>query len=154
MRNLGWLVRRSLHLDVALMAVPGITLRSKLRFIAMKYWCIVRDLVVHGQEKPKRGEAFDGPFYYNDEFATGLLQSIYVHDYRLKKHVPEGGIIVDVGANIGQFCRFAEHYLGARTVLSFEPLSEPFSALELNNRGFAFKYAIGSRVEKNNNVSI
>ena len=91
------------------------------------------------------GYAFGGPYYYRDEFATGLLQSIYVHDHRLREHIPSDGIIVDSGANIGPVCTFAQHFLRASNIISVEPLAEPFTALQLNNKHLSFPFAVGAQ---------
>ena len=143
MKQIWWLVTRSLYLDVMLLFVPDIRLYAKLSFICWKYYCIIRDMVTKTSNQPRVGRAFGGPYYYQDEFSSGLLQSIYVHNHRLRKYIESDAIIVDIGANIGQFCTFAQHYLRASNVISFEPLAEPFNALQLNNKHVSLQIAIG-----------
>jgi FkbM family methyltransferase len=47
--------------------------------------------------------------------------------------LPDNSIIVDVGANIGQFNFFCRHYLKAERVLSIEPLTICQDLLKLNS---------------------
>ena len=145
MKQTWWLITRSLYLDVMLLFVPRITLRAKMIFIFWKYLCITRDMFRRPSGILRVGHAFDGPYYYRDEFATGLLQSIYVHNHRLIEYIPSDGIIIDIGANIGQFCTFAQHFLRASKIISFEPLAEPFTALQLNNKHLSFPFAVGAQ---------
>ena len=144
MKQIWWLITRSLYLDVMLLFVPEIRLYAKLSFICWKYYCIIRDIFTKTSNRPRVGRAFGGPYYYQDEFSSGLLQSIYVHNHRLRKYIRPDATIVDIGANIGQFCTFAQHYLRASNVISFEPLTEPFNALQLNNKHISLQVAIGS----------
>jgi FkbM family methyltransferase len=144
MKQMWWLITRSLYLDVMLLFVPKIRLYEKITFIFWKYYCIAHNIISKTNAQPRVGYAFGGPYYYHDEFATGLLQSIYVHNYRLREYIPADAVIVDVGANIGQFCTFAQHFLRARKVISFEPLAEPFTALQLNNKHVSLQIAIGA----------
>lgn len=144
MKQMWWLITRSLYLDVMLLAIPEIELHAKLKFIFWKYYCIAYDNFTKASNLPRVGHAFGSYYYYRDEFSTGLLQSIYVHNYRLRNYIRPDSIIVDIGANIGQFCTFAQHYLRANKVISFEPLAEPFTALQLNNKHVSLQIAIGA----------
>lgn len=144
MKQMWWLITRSLYLDVMLLFVPETGLYAKLSFIFWKYYCITRDMFTKTSNLPRVGRAFSGPYYYQDEFSSGLLQSIYVHNHRLRKYIRPDAVIVDIGANIGQFCTFAQHYLRASNVISFEPLAEPFNSLQLNNKHVSLQIAIGA----------
>ena len=46
----------------------------------------------------------------------------------LGRHIPEGGLVIDVGAHAGQFTKLFARYSRAGTILAFEPGSPPCSA--------------------------
>jgi FkbM family methyltransferase len=46
--------------------------------------------------------------------------------------IPPGGLVVDIGANIGQFRWFSEEVLRARRVVSVEPVAKSFEVLQRN----------------------
>ena len=97
-----------------------------------------------GYDKGRRkGKSFIGDYYFNDEFATGLLQSIYCHNYFLRSHLPSSPVVVDIGANIGQFYAFSKHYLEASIIISFEPIKMCFDTLKLNSTHTVINAAIG-----------
>jgi len=126
-----------------LLAVPHINWNAKFIFIYNKYVAIIVNLYNKKTTKIKKGRSFTGDFYFNDEFSTGLLQSIYCHNYFLRSHLPSAPIVVDIGANIGQFYAFSKHYLGASTIISFEPIKICFDTLKLNSTHTAINAAIG-----------
>jgi len=133
-----------LYLDLQLLlAVPDINWSAKGIFIYNKYVSIFVNLYKKRTTKIKKGRSFIGDFYFNDEFATGLLQSIYCHNYCLRSHLPSESIIVDVGANIGQFYAFSKHYLRAKSIISFEPIKQCFDTLKLNSTHTVINAAIG-----------
>ena len=140
-----WLIYRSIYLDIKLIAnVPNIHLSEKFLFIINKYMSITKILVSKKTNTIHKRKSFSGTFYFNDEFATGLLQSIYCHNFRLKSYLPVNPIVIDIGANIGQFCTFSTHYLGAKNVISFEPIKSCFETLKLNSRKSVINAAVGS----------
>jgi FkbM family methyltransferase len=62
---------------------------------------------------------------------------------------PRGGVVVDVGANIGVFALYAVHSQGAEKVLAYEPHSGTFACLQCNieanglgERISAFRFAV------------
>ncbi|MRR07063.1 MAG: FkbM family methyltransferase, partial [Deltaproteobacteria bacterium] len=61
------------------------------------------------------------------------LQRVYCSSWRLKKLLPQNPVVIDVGANLGQFNFFCRHYLGSPRVLSVEPIPSCFRLLELNS---------------------
>jgi len=126
-----------------LLAVPHINWNAKFIFIYNKYVAIIVNLYNKKTTKIKKGRSFTGDFYFNDEFATGLLQSIYCHNYFLKNYLPSAPVVVDIGANIGQFYAFSKHYLGASNIISFEPIKICFDTLKLNSTHTVINAAIG-----------
>ena len=142
-RQIVWLFSRSVQLDVQLLFVPEIAIRNKIIFITRKYISIVKAAFME-QNSVKKGVSFRGEFFFRDEFATGLLQSIYCNNYHLRKMLPASPVIVDIGANIGQFYEFAAQYLGAQQVVSFEPLESCFKVLRMNSRHTVIHAAVGA----------
>jgi len=141
-----WLLKRSLYLDLQLLLeVPDISWRSKLAFIYSKYVSIIWNAYKNKENRAKKGKSFTGIFYFNDEFSTGLLQSIYCHNYSLRSQLPSAPSVVDIGANIGQFYEFSKHYLGASNIVSFEPIKVCFDTLKLNSSHTSINAAIGPR---------
>ena len=144
MKQYIWLLQRSLYLDLQLLLeVPDISWSSKIVFIYSKYVSIIWNAYNNKKSIVKKGKSFNGDFYFNDEFATGLLQSIYCHNYFLRSHLPSAPVVVDIGANIGQFYAFSKHYLGASTIISFEPIKRCFDTLKLNSTHTVINAAIG-----------
>lgn len=144
-RQLFWLLKRSIYLDIVLLVnVSNIAFTAKLYFIYNKYISIINALCSSTKISIHKGRSFHGDYYFKDEFSTGLLQSIYCHNYLLKNHLPNAPIIVDIGANIGQFSTFSAHYLGASNIISFEPIKECFNILKMNNKFTSINIAIGA----------
>lgn len=139
-----WLISRSLYLDIYLLiSVPDISLINKFIFIYNKYLSILGTLIKKNKNNRYKGKSFISDYYFNDEFATGLLQSIYCHNFALKRYLSDSPVVVDIGANIGQFYTFSSHYLNASNVISFEPIKSCFNTLKLNSRHTAINAAIG-----------
>ena len=144
MKQYFWLLKRSIFLDIKLFSeVPYISWRKKFVFVYHKYLAILLSHTKYKKDKVKKGKSFTRDFYFNDEFATGLLQSIYCHNYVLRNYLPVSPIVVDIGANIGQFYTFVNHYLKASKVISFEPIKLPFYTLKLNSNNIVINAAIG-----------
>jgi FkbM family methyltransferase len=76
---------------------------------------------------------FGRKYFYNEVFGLASLQRIYCASYKLKELLPNNPIIVDVGANIGQFNFFCRHYLNAQRVISIEPVKSCYELLKLNS---------------------
>jgi FkbM family methyltransferase len=50
----------------------------------------------------------------------------------LSRDIPSGGIVFDVGSNVGQYCAEAAKYLKPRIIHAFEPSNAAFSELKRN----------------------
>src|ERR1044071_5991271 len=64
-------------------------------------------------------------------YAEIFEERAYVHP---RFHIPDHACILDVGANIGMFSRFALATWNAPTVFAFEPIPQVFEILERNVR--------------------
>jgi len=123
----------SLKLDVEfLFLIPDLPLVERLRFVLLKYLLFVRDRCLSSRE-PRGVRVFGRRYLYDDRFGLGSLQRVYCSSWRLKRLMPEKPVVVDVGANLGQFNFFCRHYLGSHRVMSVEPIPSCFRLLELNS---------------------
>lgn len=128
-RMLAW----SLKLDYEfLFVVPGLSFCAKLRFISLKYLLFLRDRI--SRRAVRSATVFGRRYRYNDRFGIGSLQRVYCAGWRLKELLPPQPVVVDVGANLGQFNFFCRHYLGSKRVVSIEPIPE-CHALLVENAG-------------------
>ena len=76
-KQYNWLISRSLYLDICLlMNVPDISVFNKFIFIYNKYLSILCMVIKKNKASIYKGRSFIGDYYFNDEFSTGLLQSI------------------------------------------------------------------------------
>ncbi len=71
----------------------------------------------------------------------GIVKEIFLLDhYRFAlEHLPPGGTVVDVGAQIGVFTGFIAHHSPDAVVHSFEPMSDNYAMLEQNIAGNHFR---------------
>ncbi len=133
--TLGWfgMLLWSLKLDGEfLVVIPGIPLVERIRFVLLKYLFFIRDHFF-GSRELREARVFGMRYLYNDRFGLGSLQRVYCSSWRLRRLLPEKPIVVDVGANLGQFNFFCRHYLESPRVLSVEPIPACFSVLERNS---------------------
>lgn len=122
----------SLKLDAILMfSVQDIPVMQKLCLILSKYARFIRGS--SNGARPLSIMFSGGKYRYADAFGLASLQRVFCSSYALRKAVPENPVIVDVGANCGQFTHFSHHYLGASRVISIEPEKESFGLLQLNS---------------------
>lgn len=123
----------SLRLDAEFVFwIPDLPLVERLRFVLLKYLLFFRDRCLSSRE-PRAVRVFGMRYIYDDRFGLGSLQRVYCASWRLKRLLPQNPVVVDVGANLGQFNFFCRHYLGSPRVLSVEPISSCFRLLELNS---------------------
>ena len=90
---------------------------------------------------------FGRPFHFDNLIGPALLQQTFAEDYYLKRWIPAGATVVDIGANIGQFRLFSFEYLRAERVLSFEPVRRTFEFLARNFSDDVWNLAIGDNAE-------
>ncbi len=123
----------SLKLDFQLIfEVKDLSFPGMLSFIIKKYALFVWNSIF-GLKNINTANVFGIPYYYNDIFGLASLQRVYCASHKLKQFLPDNPVIVDVGANIGQFHFFCRHYLKAERIISIEPLSDCYEILKLNS---------------------
>lgn len=127
------MLRLSLSLDIIfLFRITALPLNQRILFILKKYMFYLLDLVVSSRSVPRSVTVFNRKFYYVDIFGLASLQRVYCESYRLKSHIPRDAVVVDVGANVGQFNFFCRQYLVAKRVISIEPIPSCYELLKLN----------------------
>lgn len=123
----------SLRLDLTLLfRVGGIPLPAKVALILRKYLQYLIGRVAGPAEKGSCTTVFGASFCCADPLGLASLQRVYCDSYALKGYLPARPVVLDVGANIGQFAFFARQYLEAARVISVEPLPESYQLLLSN----------------------
>lgn len=126
------MLRWSFRLDMELFfTVPGLSLPERLQVILFKYLLFMRDCI-SPEQTTHQATLFGRRYIYNDRFGIGSIQRVYCSSWKLKGLLPELPIVVDVGANLGQFNLFCRHYLGAGRIVSIEPLPSCYQLLVEN----------------------
>lgn len=135
---------RSLYLDYKFLALSLPTF-GKLSFIFKKYFTLIKNFAIGFTPGRSFTKIFGKKFYYDDKFGIAFLQSVYVDHALLKKYIKPQAIVIDIGANIGQFNFFCKHFLKAKTVCSFEPVKKTFQILQKNAQEHCYNYAISTK---------
>jgi FkbM family methyltransferase len=148
-RHVSWLISRSLYLDSNLVKNLELTSSEKTSLLVKKYSELLKTHVFKSEERKVSILGHD--YYYFDPYAHSLLISIILDNLFLRKYLKPGSIIVDIGANIGQYYFFAKHILKAKQVFSFEPLPFIFKILKKNN---PTSYNLGISTKKNGKITI
>jgi FkbM family methyltransferase len=126
------MLRWSFRLDKEfLFSLTGIPLCERLRLIICKYLFFLRDRLMQSGS-PRKAVVFGRRYLYNDRYGLGSLQRVYCSSRELKGIVSDHPVVVDVGANLGQFNLFCRHYLGAERVISIEPVPSSYRLLAEN----------------------
>jgi FkbM family methyltransferase len=136
----------SLKLDfIFLFKIPGLGLWDRLRFIWLKYYYFTI-CSFFKSDRPRSVVLFGRKFFFPDAYGIASLQRVYCSSYRLRTILSREPVIVDVGANIGQFSFFCHHYLQAQRIISIEPLSGCYALLRLNapRPEDCFRYAVST----------
>jgi len=115
----------------------------KVDFVIKKYYLILKNKVFRSNHYESR--IFNKSIIFDNPFGIGFLQNVYIDNSFLKKYIPENSIIIDIGANIGQFNIFCTNYLHAKTIYSLEPIKKVYDKLILNvNKNNCYNYAIST----------
>ena len=141
-------VRRSLELDIQFLQI-SMSFWKKLHFIMKKYYTLMSNAVFGFQSERSFTSVFGKKYFYDDIFGLAFLQSVYVDHANLAQHINHDGVIIDIGANIGQFHFFCKQYLQAKKVYSFEPVAQSFHVLKKNTDDPIFRNAVALEDEVN-----
>ena len=134
---------RSLRLDIAWILVPH--LPEKWRFLLTKYLFISASVFFHDS----KSQSFIIPGWSHITRISAAqsiahIQSIFIDHEYLRNFVPSNGIIIDVGAHIGEFALMARTLLAPKRIISIEPNPEAFALLERNNNDEHHNIAINT----------
>jgi FkbM family methyltransferase len=138
----------SLKLDWEfLFIVPNIPWFERFRIIICKYLLFLRDRCL--SSNIHQAIAFGRNYKYNDLYGLGAIQRVYCSSWKLKELLPSHPVVVDVGANLGQFNLFSHAYLGAERIISIEPLQSCYLILKENseNHSECINALIGEKEE-------
>ncbi|MFA0960209.1 MupA/Atu3671 family FMN-dependent luciferase-like monooxygenase [Roseivirga sp. BDSF3-8] len=124
---------------------------------------VVKEAVVHGNYTELPFEKQARPFYFPDgstiyhqsDRQLGMLYKEIIEDGIYFKHgisVPEDGLVMDVGSNIGTFSIDVSRRQPSATVVAFEPIPQIFSALKKNFehhqiKGRVLNYGVSDKKE-------
>lgn len=123
---------KSIQLDTQLLGLPGLSRRDKAAFLRTKTTALA---TMH--RRPAFVDVRGIPFEVRDAFDLGTLQSslLDVADLVTGPGVLDGverPVVVDVGANIGQFMAAVTAWHPRASILSIEPDPDSFGRLQAN----------------------
>ena len=125
-------------LDYLLLTTENINFLNKINFLISKYYCILLN---------KRKISYLGSdFYYDNRFAPAILEEFPKEISNLDKDINLSTIriVLDVGANIGQFSFTLKKLYPQVKIFAFEPNKEPFRFLKKNMKGSnVYNYGLG-----------
>lgn len=98
----------------------------------LKYYWFLKCCVLATSGRYHHARVFGLDYYFSDGYGLASLQRVYCSSYRLAEYLPEHPLILDVGANIGQFNFFCRQYLKARRIVSVEPIPDCVEILKRN----------------------
>lgn len=128
-------VLQTIKLDLSTLLLPYWTLDYKLSFLRMKYSVICKYLV---KKEFVFGESFtqvkSDKIFYNAPFGLAPYQFVInTHQKNFEKiTIPQGGTIVDIGANVGYFSKLARTNYPDASIYAIEPVTQTYQALQLN----------------------
>lgn len=134
MLNAGMLATKSVEFDLKLMRVRTLPLQWRLRFVVKKY----RTLLRLRTGRPAKFEIEPLSLLIRDISGLGTLQSNIVDffdDVVSSGVLGTAPLIVDVGANVGQFANAAKLFFPEARVVSFEPDPDTYADLQVNTHG-------------------
>ena len=138
------IIWRSLQLDWEFLLLDT-SVEEKMEFLWKKYFTLIKLFFF----KPIPGKSsvvlFGRDYYYDDRYGIAVLQSTYTDNALLKAFIRPGSVIVDIGANIGQFRFFSEQFLKAKKVYSFEPILQTYNVLKKNFPKNSYNFAVSKK---------
>jgi FkbM family methyltransferase len=126
-----WALRLDLRLVVG--SIRGdISWALSLQILFLKYLTFLRDRLTRTVDDYRSVTLTGKEYLYNDRFGVGSVQRVFAESLALTNHVKPDAVVVDAGANIGQFNLFCNLVLGAARVISIEPAPASFALLQKN----------------------
>lgn len=124
---------------------------------------VIKEDIVYGdyqdlppEEQAKPFHFADGSvIYHQSDRQLGMLYQGIIEGGIYFKHgisVPENGLVLDIGANIGTFSIDVSRRQPSATIIAFEPVPQIFSALKKNFehrqiKGFIINYGVSNKKE-------
>lgn len=99
-----------------------IPLAERLRIIVEKYLNFPFNCQSQRKKEWKKTKVMGIPYFYNDRFGLASIQRVFCASQKLSGIVKKKPVVVDIGANLGQFNLFCRICLGAERILSVEPV--------------------------------
>jgi FkbM family methyltransferase len=130
----GVLATKSVEFDLKLMRVRALPVQWRLRFVAKKYRALLRLY----RCRPAKFEIEPLSLLIRNISGLGTLQSNIIDffdDVVSSGVLGKAPLIVDVGANVGQFASAAKLFFPEARVVSFEPDPETYADLQINTQG-------------------
>lgn len=131
MLTAGTLAAKSVEFDVNLLRINALPLRWRIRFVAKKYKMLLR--LCSG--RPAKFDIDPLSLLIRNISGLGTLQSSIIDffdDVVSSGVLRPAPLIVDVGANVGQFANAAKLFFPEARVVSFEPDPDTFADLQVN----------------------
>jgi FkbM family methyltransferase len=127
------LLKRSLELDIQFLKFVPLPLGAKLIFILKKYILLIKNMLSGFTPGKSSVKVMGREYFFEDKFGIAFLQSVFVDHYFLGEFIKPGAVVVDIGANIGQFNFFCKSFLKSSPIFSFEPVPRTFALLQKNS---------------------
>lgn len=128
-----FLITMSITLDAKMLFMNYLSLPEKIGFITKKYLIIAKHtLSGFNLSQNPNIKFWEYNYYYDNRYGISLLQGTLCDQNYLKNIIPKNLVIIDVGANIGQFRLVCEKIFKAKTVYSFEAVDTTFDTLHRN----------------------
>lgn len=136
MSRIIWFIKQSLILDHKFFKVSKWSFTKKTEFVVKKYIT----LLFHGFKKFELGKDFvilsGRKLYYGNKFGIADYQGILARHQRLLRianiKIGNGGVIIDVGANVGIFSKLSRDLYPRASIYSIEPIVNTFECLRKN----------------------
>ena len=135
---------RSLQLDIEFLSLD-LSLDDKIEFLWKKYLLLLRNIFLRFVFRNNYIALFGRKYFFDDKYGIAVLQSTYADNFLLKDFIKKNAVVVDIGANIGQFRFFCEHVLSAKRVYSFEPIRATYEVLRKNFPRNSYNFAISTQ---------
>ena len=134
MLTAGTLAIKSIEFDLRLMRIGALPLRWRLGFVVKKYKTLLR----LRSSCPAKFDLAPLSLLIRNISGLGTLQSTIIdffNDVVSSGVLGSTPLIVDVGANVGQFSNAAKLFFPEARVISFEPDPETYADLQINTHG-------------------